>query len=90
MMTKEKRKECYLLKREAEQKYIKTMLEHAPVDSTMHSPGLVGWRTATGLCVCVSCAGRIFERGCRLPFGTVAVWTDTKEPFGVCSGCGKA
>jgi hypothetical protein len=76
--------------KEEEQKYIKTMLEHAPGNSAIPSPDLVGWRTTTGLCVCVSCAGRIFARGCRLPFGTVAVWTDTKEPFGVCAGCGIA
>lgn len=69
----------------AELDQLRTAIEHAPRDPGRLSPELAGWRTPGGLFVCPHCAGRIMERGCRLPTGSDPVWD--KDPADSCPLC---
>ena len=63
------------------------ILKYAPkAPATAPADGLVAWRLPEDAgFVCAHCAGRIFARGCRLPQGVTAVWSDTVEAPIVCA-----
>jgi len=66
---------------------LKTAIENAPDSPGKIAPKLAGWWTPKGWYLCAKCAGRIFERGCGIPRGSLAAWRDRPEPVGVCCLC---
>ena len=51
-------------------------LKDSPREPGRINPDLLGWRTPAGNLLCAHCAGRIMARGCRLPDGSVPIWSD--------------
>jgi len=67
--------------------YLRTAIEHAPLDPGKLAPDIKGWIAEGGLYLCALCAGRIMARGCRVPCGEV-VWNGKRAPEPCCL-CGK-
>ena len=67
---------------------LREALRDAPGLARPTAPGLAGWECDAGF-VCVRCAGRILQRGCRLPDDAHAVWGQAPGECALCGeGCG--
>lgn len=64
---------------------LREQIEYAPRIPFAVAHSLAGWVTPQGVFVCASCAGRIMERGFRLPLLSFAVWKGEQHDDAVCA-----